>query len=273
MSVQYIFVSISDVATLIGQNPWEYSVKFEKYWKKLAPDNYAESIQKLQNEVARDRMNMNQQEFLEKHVAVDILETAKSNNYASSKEKMAQVSVKTENLEPEMKKIVQSVARMSYGVKHEETALEMYAKKNDIRLDEIDTSQAFLKKRTNYKLKNTIPMYICGKVDGIYNNTLLEVKNRISKMMPSVPLYEQTQVQLYLWVLALQKGYLIQRFNSEIKEHEFNFDQKVVNDILSRLYNALDKLLSFIQNEVYVLEYLNLESQTERDEYMRNLFL
>ena len=44
---------------------------------------------------------------------------------------------------------------------------------------------------------NEHTIYICGKIDGIENNELIEVKNRRNRLFEFIPLYEQIQTEVY----------------------------------------------------------------------------
>ena len=73
-----------------------------------------------------------------------------------------------------------------------------------------------------YKMKlftfDIYEIYICGKIDGIIDDELIEIKNRRNRLFEFIPIYEQIQIEIYFRLANLNKGKLIQNYNDTTSE-------------------------------------------------------
>jgi hypothetical protein len=115
----------------------------------------------------------------------------------------------------------------------------------------VETPNTFFKKKivTDLGVKLTIG----GKVDGIASifsrktesgreKVLVEIKNRQNRFFDKVPLYENIQVQIYLWILNLDKCYFIQRFNGKNKKTKISRDQLFIDEIVLKCKDVAEKI-------------------------------
>jgi hypothetical protein len=95
--------------------------------------------------------------------------------------------------------------------------------------------------------KKDIQFRIVGRVDRIETRedgtkVLIEIKNRTRRLFAKTPDYEYIQVQVYLELLGLENGRLVQQHNNSISEEEIKRSQDFWKD------EILPKLTSFCLN-------------------------
>lgn len=56
MSKRKIFINISDVASFIGQNKWDYVTPFERLWKKCDADSYEKILNDVSSQIEEKRL-------------------------------------------------------------------------------------------------------------------------------------------------------------------------------------------------------------------------
>ena len=81
-------------------------------------------------------------------------------------------------------------------------------------------------------------IYICGKIDGIEDNQLIEIKNRRNRLFEYIPIYEQIQIEIYLRLTGLQTGKLIQNYNESTSEIIIKNNDTLWDDILQEIKTA-----------------------------------
>jgi len=109
----------------------------------------------------------------------------------------------------EIKEYMNGFINKKRGIRNENKIIEQYAKKYKTNVTNNNS------KLYKYKLCsiNDIDFYICGKIDGIENDELIEVKNRKNRLFTFIPEYEQIQIEIYFKLTNLNKGKLIQNYN------------------------------------------------------------
>ena len=99
-----------------------------------------------------------------------------------------------------------------------------------------------------YKMKlfdiSSHSIYICGKIDGIENNSLIEIKNRRNRLFEFIPLYEKIQTEIYFRLTNLTQGKLIQNYNDTQSIFDIHSDDELWNTILSELTDACNIIIS-----------------------------
>ena len=104
-------------------------------------------------------------------------------------------------------------------------------------------------------------MIVGGKVDGIAgDDTVVEVKNRISGFKDPLPVYDIVQLQTYLFITKLRKGGLVEQFKydkSETKSTIIEWDgdawYQTIRPRVARFSNAFE---AFLDDEVTQLRFL-----------------
>ena len=102
------------------------------------------------------------------------------------------------------------------GIKNEDNIRKTYEK---INKSKVTNNNDCLYKKLIFNISD-ISFYICGKIDGIENNELIEIKNRRNHLFTFIPEYEKTNRNIFTFNVNLKKGKLIQNYN----ETQSSFD-------------------------------------------------
>lgn len=94
-------------------------------------------------------------------------------------------------------------------------------------------------------LKNGIPWFVCGRIDGLaQDGSVVEIKNRVRKLFNKVPDYELVQIMCYMNLLKSPKGFLVESFEGDASVHEVAYDEEAWKDIVGRMESALETFFS-----------------------------
>ena len=128
------------------------------------------------------------------------------------------------------------------GIKNENKIINQYSEKYKTKITDNNSKL--------YKIHlfniNKYNIYICGKIDGIENNELIEVKNRKNKLFTFIPEYEQIQIQVYFKLTNLSTGKLIQNYNQDQSILLINKDINMWNMIEEELKNVSNKIIELL---------------------------
>ena len=126
------------------------------------------------------------------------------------------------------------------GIKNEDKIIKEYSKKNKTKITDNNSKL--------YKIHlftiNKHNIYICGKIDGIENDELIEVKNRKNRLFTFIPEYEQIQIQIYFKLTGLTTGKLIQNYNEEQSILLINKNDDMWNMIEEELKNVSNIIIN-----------------------------
>jgi hypothetical protein len=213
----------------------------QKYNKELTKikkekDEIVEKIDELENKI--DCIDLNQKDKLIKLLGEENIKNLESNSLETEnkKEEVAKILNNMEISEDKksfIKRETESFINKTHGTLKEDTAIEMYEKKFNVKLD---TSQQFNK--INLKITDKNEWYICGKVDGLYigenkeNSYIVEVKNRTKGFFSTLRDYEKTQIQLYMYMLDLKTAKLVEKYKDKIRITVIYRDIEYINDII-----------------------------------------
>lgn len=148
-------------------------------------------------------------------------------------------SVLKEKDNSEIKNYMNGFINKKRGIKNEDIIIKEYCKKNKTKIR--DTNSKLYKIHLFTINKHNI--YICGKIDGIENDELIEVKNRKNRLFTFIPEYEQIQIQIYFKLTGLTKGKLIQNYNDTQSILLINKDNDIWNMIEVELRNVSNTLI------------------------------
>lgn len=124
------------------------------------------------------------------------------------------------------------------GIVNESKIIKELEKKDKIK---ITGNNECLYKKKLFNIEN-YEIWLCGKVDGIQNDELIEIKNRKNRLFNMVPIYEKIQFHCYLFLTDMNKGKLVQNWNEEQSIFELNWEIELWNDIINKL-NDVSKLI------------------------------
>ncbi|BAO49377.1 putative exonuclease RNase T and DNA polymerase III [Alphaentomopoxvirus acuprea] len=102
----------------------------------------------------------------------------------------------------------------------------------------------YKKELLTIRYKNNIyKIIVCGRIDGLENNILIEAKNRRNHFFDYIPIYEKVQIEMYLYLLNIDKCKQIQYHNKLNKIIEYNRDEKFFDIICSQLITYFTHLI------------------------------
>ncbi|CCU55844.1 unknown similar to AMEV240 [Choristoneura biennis entomopoxvirus] len=101
----------------------------------------------------------------------------------------------------------------------------------------------YIKKLLSFEYNSkTINIIVCGKIDGINNDILIESKNRRNKLFKYIPIYERVQLEMYLFLSKFKKCNLIQHYNNDIGVLEYEKDESLFVDICDNIIFYFKKM-------------------------------
>lgn len=107
-------------------------------------------------------------------------------------------------------------------------------------LDKMNINVTDRQKQLSYKGKN---YEIRGRIDGLYNDSIIEIKNRNTKYnIKKEWLHELVQNNLYMHLGKLKKSKLVSRYEDEINIIEYEYDEELCNYIIKQLDTIFDKI-------------------------------
>jgi len=269
-----IYFNASDIAALINKNPYKNSEdviydilckinkeenkrelnKFNNISKnetinllnnlykseEISTDNlnkFKEKLEKVKSDEENSRLNKELIEVISKDCV-----NAKNTDDCLKKQKSLEDKIK-KNLKRSNEDIgnyLNGFINKKRGIKNEKQIIENFSKKNNVVIKENNSKLYKLKLFT----KNENSFYICGKIDGIEDDTLIEIKNRKNRLFSFIPEYEKIQVEIYLRLTNMKKGKLIQNFNEEQSVFLLDSNEELWDMIINELNNVSDIILS-----------------------------
>ena len=140
----------------------------------------------------------------------------------------------------EVKQYLNGYINKQRGIKNENKIIDKYQKKNNTKI--------YNNNDCLYKMKlfdlDKFTFNICGKIDGIENNELIEIKNRRNHLFTTIPIYEQIQTEIYFRLTNLTKGKLIQNYNDTQSIFDIKISQDLWDTILNELFNVAELIIS-----------------------------
>lgn len=186
----------------------------------------------------------------------------------NSIEQLAKEGKINEDRRVELLKNTESLINKTHGTLKEQSAIDIFETKYNVKLDISQKYHKYLVKSTD-----TIDWYIGGKLDAIHTNYIIEVKNRTKGFFNSVRDYELTQIQLYLLLTGHTNGKLLEKFNDKIRITDIPIDNIYIGEVINYLCMFIDSMESFIKDDSLKMKYLNLESDTDKQKLLNKLYL
>lgn len=260
--------------------------------KKITERQYALQAAKIEDKVkvatrnkesvinCIDSISLNQKQRLGKTIGDSVVSGVESEN-VSTDTKRQQVSTAIENLtldekaKSELRKEADSFINKTHGTLEETNAIAMFEKKFKVKLD---TSQQYYKRK--FKATPKFEWFIGGKVDGLYvdpinheNSYIVEVKNRTRGFFSTLRPYEKTQIQLYMWILDIDKAKLVEKYQSKLRITDIYRDETYTTDILDYLDIFLFNYENgFLCEPDKKLEYIGCDKQ-KKEVFLKKLYL
>jgi hypothetical protein len=217
--------------------------------KKLTQEKETVIDKKKEIEKNIDVIDLSQEQRITKILGNENVNVLKAADIETdNKKERIESLIDTMKLDDKEKKIIkretESFINKTHGTHKEDSAIEIYEKRFNIKLD---TSQTFYKTQIETKKESRFDWYIGGKVDGLYidhvdpqKSHIIEVKNRTKGFFSTLREYEKTQVQLYLYMLDLKFAKLVEKYNEKIRITLIYRDDIYIEQILSYLQTFIN---------------------------------
>ena len=114
------------------------------------------------------------------------------------------------------KRLVEEIDRhviTSYGVSQESSAIQQYETMTGIKVTGVDET----------KTKEVLPsVYVAGRVDGMQDGAVVEVKNRTNRLFTRVYPYENVQVQAYMQMFDVEEAIMVECLRRGVDDCDIN---------------------------------------------------
>jgi hypothetical protein len=154
--------------------------------------------------------------------------------------------------DPAVQERVRAEASKARGTRDEGRALDQYEVQTGLQVtDRNDKLYRYEVSWGDVPPPTQRKVVIVGRVDGIADGQLTEVKNRMKGFFAHIPLYERVQVQCYMKMTGLTTCRFVQRYNDQIREEVEEFDDHFWNvGILPSLARSIEQLEALLQEDV-----------------------
>jgi hypothetical protein len=273
-SIMNIFYNASDIAALINKNPYKTSDEIIHNIlckiKKVENKTDINKFKNINNDDTLKLLNLfnNNNEITKKEFDIykNKLKNVKNEDdkLKLDKEIIEKVSKKCINTEKtnecidlqkylennidkildnkntkEIKDYINGFINKKRGLQNEGKIIQQYSKKHKTNITD-NNSKLYKLKLFSFDLYN---IYICGKIDGIENDELIEVKNRKNRLFSYIPEYETIQIEVYFKLTGLKKGKLIQNYNDEQSIILIEQNNELWDLIETELKNISEKII------------------------------
>lgn len=300
-------MNISDIPSYIGQNKWSVTGAFERLLKKLVPEQYSEALNTLETRKKElvntvkdldvklankeiDKVQHTEQKAViqesikkteERHTKVtiskedylvttlgektkDILSSSKSNDYKKRElTKLIDVNV-TREVKDNLQSDIKTLVNTSHGTKTEDYTIQTFEKEHNVVLDK---SQKFYK--SEFFTLGGLKFIVGGKMDGIDHNgeCVVEIKNRTRGLFNELRDYEETQINLYMYLLGYPRAKLVEMYKTKrtVKKNEIDvvYSKETTEEIKRRLVEFCKGMLRFVES-TNLVDYL-VKSDNEKE--------
>lgn len=214
----YLCVYCSEVAACIGCHKYKQVHEvLEAAWKRADPHGYAASL--TRNRVVTEEEQITHLLYTHTELADSLRSAESAAKDVHAKPDLPGLAAQVQQVGSNMTRAEQTLTNKhirttlftDYGTEAEETVVDMLNKAG--MAIQVDTS---LKKKV-MGCVNGKPWKLAGRVDGFCDQgkTVVEIKNRVSNLFHTPPLYEVLQVRAYCEVLGLASGKLIEALTVE----------------------------------------------------------
>lgn len=268
------FLNVSDVASFINQNKWNYIEPFVKLWKKYDSETYNKIIliSKTKNFDQKIDKIKYVEETLGTNFVKNIIDNTKTKQDIVKTIESSNIQINNLNISHEEKNIlnntIESIVNTSHGINNENPALIIYTNKTK---SVVNTSQEFHK----IKIHNTdkYEWFLGAKVDGLTSTKIIEVKTRSYCFFKNIREYENTQIQLYMYIYNLNYADLVEYFNSKIKITEIKKNMSTVNTILNNLIIFINAFELFLNDSFDEKLYFYNLNENDKKDFLHNMYL
>jgi hypothetical protein len=230
-----MYVNVSDVAAFIGQSKWDIVTPFERFWKNNDKE-FNIILEELKNdatciEAVKDT-GLTRKEIISKYIGPEVMNSVLDDTTLTSSEK--KTKIKEACGTNASNDCVESLVNTEHGIRNEEKVIKII---EETKKEKVDRSNKLYKKEISQGI------VLCGRIDGLCDGYIVEVKNRMNGFFSSLREYENTQVQLYMWMLdGIEYTNLEEHYKGETKTTRVYKDEEYIEEIIERLQSFCDNL-------------------------------
>lgn len=273
-----VYLNCSEISSYINQNKWDFVTPFMRLWKRVDKENFILCETKNLESESDPTVYVDKVNELKEFLGNDFVKTisnveTKQNmneNIQKSFEKINTLNI-TEDKKTELKENIESVVNTNFGVYNEFSALDLYEMLSKTKLNKeqsYNCKQIYSTDKYNW--------LVGGKVDGICDQKIVEVKTRTKNFFKDVRDYENTQMQLYMYIYERKLTDLVEYLPqskskikiTSIKKNKSNFD-KILSNIKIFIHNFED-FLNYPLEKKY--EFYNMGMYNKK-EFLKSLYL
>ena len=240
MSKRQVWINASDVSVFVGKNKFDIVPPFERLLSRCTSD-FVKTPTAQENTSRALGDSVVKSCNLDTDVIQVIKEYTKENPMPS---------VERIQLERDLR----SVINTTHGIANEQQAVAEYHCNSGTLDTPIDTSQQLMSKSV-LTPQSHFEFVICGRVDGIQGDTVLEIKNRTRGLMNCLKEYEKVQVYMYMYLTGLTKCKLVEKYQDQSSIQIVSFDPIYNTRLFKRLVSFLNRLQEFALNADLLSKY------------------
>jgi hypothetical protein len=231
-------------------NDYNSTLKSIETNKNIKIDNYKDDMDYVKNMFNKSSKSSKLNKKIEKCLKSDTTTSMKKKREELIKELDTDTNL-TVDEKKELKKKLTSATNKNLGTTQECVGIDRY---NEMMETTVTDAQRFVKMKlmeyeTNSKTKSNetsvTKWYLCGKIDGIDGDILIEVKNRMNRLFQEMKDYERPQVQAYMNLLGLSKCHLVECLRKKKETSIFIVEEDYDQEYWSEF--VMPALLSFIK--------------------------
>jgi len=298
-----IFLNASELSVAIGVNPYQ-SVKdlIVRLWSKHFSEDYYRLLDDIKNanqiEIVQEteyqclqrlvQQSSNQSVVQEKiQQCLTASATQSTQELQKNQKALLDEIKKDENMSKEDKVLLTetlvSMSNKRFGIRKEGDSIAEYEKltgKTVQRIGKYYTEVINISHLSTAELMPGVVWKLGGKIDGLTTeNELIEVKNRVRAFFKTIKEYEKVQIQTYLYLLRLKKGYLVESLVKnkgevpKINVVETEFDDEYWNGFLMpRAWKFIEFFHQIMFDDDYKMRLLIQNDKTMERELQELLF-
>lgn len=275
-----INLRISEIPSIIGYNPYANIKQIVlRIWEKANQEDYYTTSLNLVQKNIIDSSFIKDEDVIAHHsrkynidfnTQLEVCKTAESTKELKVNANNILNAVEdNKNISKSDKKVIQNslhnLTKTNYGQQQENAVVLLYSQIHKMKVRD---QQKYVRKKIAFS--ELYEWHITGRVDGIReDNTLVEVKNRVNKLFMTLKPYENIQVQIYLHLLKLKKGHLVECYKhndeTEMNVIEVAYDTKIWKEIKKKIEIFINFFYLLMQTpEIKYLFLTGTESQINK---------
>ena len=165
-----------------------------------------EKVEKAGRLFKEAKIDTTMKEIVSKAKQVEtVTELAQVQHETAQTSRASSVSVEQQSL---LEDHISREVKMDFGTRQEHHAIKQFEKRTQKLVK--DRNSKFYKKKVGETVFSERNILIGGRVDGLVDGRLIEVKNRIKQIPENIPPYDLAQVAVYLYLLGHTEGDILE---------------------------------------------------------------